>query len=190
MLRYYNGVKRFYFSLPCSRELKNIVKLPLLEREDSNKIINIWRDKYKDNKYVIADYVNTSKYELVKKNCKNNAHFIIPCKNQNGYINFYSQFVDNKLVFITPLESYNKLRSNSVPYVTLNFFDELKNKEIILTKLTIVNNTITKDQANKFYKYILSFYSDSNYFQYIKKFNNDSRNFNYDEFFNKFKHIF
>ncbi|SBS87082.1 ABC transporter B family member 7, putative (ABCB7) [Plasmodium ovale curtisi] len=167
MQRYMNGRRRFYFSLPCSRELKNIVKLQLLEREDKDKIINIWKEKYKNNKYVIADHIGICKYELIKKNCKNNCHFIIPYKNQNGYINFYSQFIDTKLVFITPLEGYNKFRSNSVPYVTLNFFDELKNKEIVLTKLNIINNTITKDQAKKFYMYILSFYSDFNYFQYV-----------------------
>ncbi|CRG95910.1 ATP synthase mitochondrial F1 complex assembly factor 1, putative [Plasmodium gallinaceum] len=182
--------KRFYFSLPCSRELKNVVKLQLLEKEHKDKIISIWKDKYKDDKNIIADYVNIEKYELIKKNCKNNSHFIIPHKNKNGYINFYSQFIDCKLVFVTPLHDYNKFRTNSIPYITLNFFDELKNKDIVLTKLSIINKIITKDEAYKFYNYILSFYSDFNYFQYVYKFNNDSRNFSYNCFFDKFKHLF
>ncbi|VWU51874.1 ATP synthase mitochondrial F1 complex assembly factor 1, putative [Hepatocystis sp. ex Piliocolobus tephrosceles] len=185
-----NFKKRFYFTLPCSRELKNIVKLPLLEKESKDKIISIWKERYENNKYVISDYINKCKYELIKNNCKNNAHFIIPSKNENGFINFYSQFIDTKLVFITPLQSYYQYKHNSVPYITLNFFDDLKNKDIILTKLNIVNNTITKEQAIKFYNYIISFYSDFNYFQYVNKFNNDSRNFNYNDFFNKFKQLF
>ncbi|GAW82831.1 ATP synthase mitochondrial F1 complex assembly factor 1 [Plasmodium gonderi] len=186
----YSVRKRFYFSLPTSRELKNIVKLQLLERQDKEKIINIWKERYKNDKYVVTDYITINKYELIKNNCKNNSHFIIPHMNQNGYINFYCQFIDDKLVFVTALGDYNKFRSNSMPYVTLNFFDELKNKEIILTKLNILNSTITKNQAIKFYNYILSFYSDFNYFQYVNKFNNDSRNFHYESFFNKFKHMF
>ncbi|SBT72019.1 ATP synthase mitochondrial F1 complex assembly factor 1, putative [Plasmodium malariae] len=151
---------------------------------------NRFKEKYKNEKYVIADYINIQKYELIKKNCKNNSHFIIPSKKQNGYINFYSQFIDYKLVFVTPLEDYNKYKSNSMPYITLNFFDELKNKEIILTKLNIINNTITKDQAKKIFNYIQFFYADFNNFQYVYKFNNDSRNFNYKAFFNKFQNMF
>ncbi|GAB68309.1 hypothetical protein PCYB_131840, partial [Plasmodium cynomolgi strain B] len=173
-----------------SRALKNIVKLPLLEREDKQKIIHIWKERYQNDKYVVADHINIGKYEQIKNNCKNNSHFIIPQRNQNGYINFYSQFIDHKLLFITALEEYNKLRENSTPYVTLHFFDELKSREIILTKLNIVNNVITKNQAIKFYNYILSFYSDANYFTYVCKFNNDSRNFHYDAFIDKFKHMF
>ncbi|CZT99261.1 hypothetical protein PFAG_03733 [Plasmodium falciparum Santa Lucia] len=182
--------KRFYFSLPCSRDLKNIVKLPLLEREDKYKIINIWKEKYKDNKYVISDYMDINKYEVIKNNCKNNSHFIIPFKNNNGYITYYTQFIDSKLIFVTSLEYYNKHKSNSTPFITLHFFDEFKNKEIILSKIHIINPAISKYQAIKIYNNILSFYYDTNYFQYVKKFNNDSRNFNYDKFFGKFKEIF
>lgn len=182
--------KRFYFTLPCSRELKNVVKLPLLEKESKEKIINIWREKFKEENHVIADYMSTNKYESIKKNIQRNSHFIIPLKKQNGFLNFYSQFLDAKLVFITPLENYKKSKTNSIPQVTLNFFDELKNKEIVLTKVHIINNSILKQEAHKLYNLILAFYSDANLFNYVQKFNNDSRNFSYEEFLSKCKHLF
>lgn len=182
--------KRCYFTLPCSRELKNVVKLPLLEKESKEKIINIWREKFKEENHVIADYISTNKYESIKKNIKKNSHFIIPLKKQNGFLNFYSQFLDAKLLFITPLEIYKKSKTNSIPHVTLNFFDELKNKEIILTKVHIINNSILKQEAHKLYNLILAFYSDANLFTYVQKFNNDSRNFSYEEFLSKCKHLF
>lgn len=185
------GKTRFFsFSLPCAHELKKVVKLALLEKESKENIINIWKEKYKDEKHVISDYVSTKKYELLKTNRKNNSHFIIPLKNKNGILNFYSQFIDTKLVFITPLENYKKSKTNSIPYITLNFFDELKNKDIVLTKLHILNNSILKQEAYKMYQFLLAFYFDANLFKYVQTFNNDCRNFSYEEFISKFKHMF
>jgi hypothetical protein len=45
----FKTIKKFYFSYPCPRKLREIVKITLFEREQPNKIKEIWQ-KYYDEK--------------------------------------------------------------------------------------------------------------------------------------------
>jgi ATP synthase F1 complex assembly factor 1 len=57
--------KKFYFNYPCPRKLKEIVKLSLFEKEQPEKIKEIWAKHYEEKTNAMGSDLNTEEMNLI-----------------------------------------------------------------------------------------------------------------------------
>jgi ATP synthase mitochondrial F1 complex assembly factor 1 len=59
--------KKFYFNYPCPRKLREIVKITLFEREQPEKIKEIWAKYYEEKPSAIGMDINAEEMNLIIK---------------------------------------------------------------------------------------------------------------------------
>jgi ATP synthase F1 complex assembly factor 1 len=59
--------KKNYFSYPCPRKLREIVKMTMFERETPEKIKEIWKQYYDERPRAFGMNVNSTDMELMVK---------------------------------------------------------------------------------------------------------------------------
>lgn len=60
--------KRFTFTYPCPRKLREIVKITLFERENPDQIKHLWEEYHKGKYGSLAAIMSSENYEkLIKK---------------------------------------------------------------------------------------------------------------------------
>jgi len=57
--------KKFYFSYPCPRKLREIVKISLFEREQPNKIKEIWKKHYDEKPHAVGFDIEAGEMKLL-----------------------------------------------------------------------------------------------------------------------------
>jgi hypothetical protein len=60
-----NTWKKFYFSYPCPRKLREIVKITLFEREQPNKIKEIWQKHYDEKPHAVGFDIEAEEMKLI-----------------------------------------------------------------------------------------------------------------------------
>lgn len=64
---YIKIIKNFSFTYPCPRNLREIVKMSLIEREPKHKVSSIWDNYHKDRTESISDTLSKNDYETLNK---------------------------------------------------------------------------------------------------------------------------
>jgi ATP synthase F1 complex assembly factor 1 len=59
--------KKFYFSYPCPRKLREVMKMSLIEKEQPEKIKEIWQLHYKEKSNAIGMDISTDEMNLIVK---------------------------------------------------------------------------------------------------------------------------
>jgi hypothetical protein len=59
--------KKLYFSYPCPRKLREIVKITLFEREQPDKIKEIWQQYYEEKPHAFGLDINSDNMQLIVK---------------------------------------------------------------------------------------------------------------------------
>jgi hypothetical protein len=62
---FFKTFKKFYFSYPCPRKLREIVKITLFEREQPNKIKEIWQKYYEEKPYAVGFYITAQEMNMI-----------------------------------------------------------------------------------------------------------------------------
>ena len=57
--------KKFYFSYPCPRKLREIVKITLFEREQPAKIKEIWQKYYDEKPHAVGFDITADEMNLI-----------------------------------------------------------------------------------------------------------------------------
>lgn len=57
--------KKFYFSYPCPRKLREIVKITLFEREQPGKIKEIWQKYYDEKPHATGFDISADEMKLI-----------------------------------------------------------------------------------------------------------------------------
>jgi hypothetical protein len=57
--------KKYYFSYPCPRKLREIVKITLFEREQPSKIKEIWQKYYEEKPHAIGFDIAADEMKLI-----------------------------------------------------------------------------------------------------------------------------
>jgi len=57
--------KKFYFSYPCPRKLREIVKITLFEREQPTKIKEIWQKYYDEKPHAMGFDITSDEMKLI-----------------------------------------------------------------------------------------------------------------------------
>lgn len=56
-----------YFSYPCPRKLREIVKITLFEREQPDKIKEIWQQYYQEKPHAVGMHINSDEMQTIIK---------------------------------------------------------------------------------------------------------------------------
>jgi ATP synthase F1 complex assembly factor 1 len=59
--------KKFYFSYPCPRKLREVVKMTLFEREQPEKIKEIWKKHYEEKPSAMGFHLEQREMDLIVK---------------------------------------------------------------------------------------------------------------------------
>jgi ATP synthase F1 complex assembly factor 1 len=59
--------KKFYFTYPCPRKLREIVKMTMFEREQSHKIKDLWKTYYAEKPRAFGLDIESNEMELMVK---------------------------------------------------------------------------------------------------------------------------
>lgn len=62
--------KKTYFSYPCPRKLREIVKMTMFERETPEKIKDIWKQYYDEKPRALGMSIGSTDMELMVKKYK------------------------------------------------------------------------------------------------------------------------
>ncbi|EEA04719.1 uncharacterized protein CMU_037840 [Cryptosporidium muris RN66] len=169
---------------PIPKYLKDIAKIPLLEREDSTCIKAIWKERFQYSRNIIVDTINSETYTNIYLAAKVNPMFIIPPSEKHNsfhWMIFQCQEYPLKHILITYIKEFNN--GNFTPFIIFNWFNELqKSKSLVLLKLDIIHPGISKLQGSFIFNYILRCYQDPKIFQFVKIFNQSPREFNINQF--------
>jgi ATP synthase F1 complex assembly factor 1 len=64
-LNFFKFSKKFYFSYPCPRKLREIVKITLFEREQPQKIKEIWQTYYSEKPHAVGMDLSGDELSLI-----------------------------------------------------------------------------------------------------------------------------
>lgn len=100
-----NFQKKSYFSYPCPRKLREIVKMSLMERETKDTIKTIWEEYHSNKPRTVAYIIEANEMNILRKKYyshyfsgKANPVFLFPVKKDQGYYNMISQSQDKSFV--------------------------------------------------------------------------------------------
>ena len=65
MKLFFKSIKNFAFTYPCPRNLREIMKLSLIEREPKEKIKNLWQTYHREKLDCIADILEKEEYNTL-----------------------------------------------------------------------------------------------------------------------------
>lgn len=178
---------------PVPRNLKEVAKVPLLMQRDPLTITSLWKQQFERRNDVVTCVIDSQKYKQMTNNAKHSPMFVLPVHvDQLGSYNCVLQFVDNKSVLFTSIDSYkvNGIEK-SAPYFIVTIFDELlDNKGIALVRGDIVNQKdVSKTNAQMLLRATVQFYTDLNLYKWVECFNHRSREFDFDEFRRQCQHV-
>jgi ATP synthase F1 complex assembly factor 1 len=77
--------RKGYFSYPCPRKLREIVKISLFEREQPSTIKDLWKQYYEEKPRAFGLNVNENELNIMLRNANNNPFFIFPVRKNTGY---------------------------------------------------------------------------------------------------------
>jgi hypothetical protein len=182
-------IKRGLFTYPSPRLLKDIVKLPLIAMENTDKIEQIWHERHVNDDARFGQVLGEKKYELLMSNSKQFPMFMFPVHRDSGYIVLVSQFQDRHCL-LTGLEAFQKLGANAHPICVVTFYDELKEKKkVVLARGDITDPVVNKKEVLRLFDDILFAYTAESGIQRVREFNLRPQEFDFQKYFHETRPI-
>ena len=131
-----------------ARKLTDIVKLPLLKKEPTAKIGEIWRAFHEDRADAIGRDVPAKTASMLADRAGAAPHFLFPVHRDAGHFMLLSQFQDRRHFLFTSLEDYKANPAFARPYLTLTLHDDLAQLKDIVLLRGDVEAQLTKAEAD------------------------------------------
>jgi ATP synthase F1 complex assembly factor 1 len=64
---FYKTSLKQYFNYPCPRKLREVVKMTMFEREQPQKIKQIWKQYYDQKPNAMGLHIDGDEFEIIKK---------------------------------------------------------------------------------------------------------------------------
>ena len=131
-----------------ARQLTDIVKLPLLKKEPTSKIAEIWRSYHEGRQDAVGRDIPAKTAQVLVDRAGAAPTFLFPVFRDGGHFLLLSQFQNRRNFLFTFLEDYKKNPAFARPYVTLTLHDDLaKEKDIVLLRGD-VEKQMLKEEAD------------------------------------------
>ncbi|KAI8099643.1 ATP11 protein-domain-containing protein [Halteromyces radiatus] len=172
--------------------LDKIVKLELLEKEDTETIEKIWT-QYHADKDCITAIIPSDIYDTLYKRSQEYPMFIVPMPRETGIEFFVMQFRFHQCHFTSLLE-YKTKGTEARPFFTITHFPELAtSKGIVLMRGEISDEPRMIDTQNaQFLAFTLQqFYATGNEtkFNMVEKFHKAPQDFDYQALINEVERV-
>ncbi|KAK1940679.1 ATP synthase mitochondrial F1 complex assembly factor 1 [Phytophthora citrophthora] len=169
------------FSYPGARSLEQIVKLELLENEQTEKIRSIWEEFHADKDDAVATTLSTDEFQALVKRAEAAPYFIFPVYRQEGFFNMLCQF-QQSCFLITYLEAFKENPSAAPPCVAVSLYDDLlEKKELTLVRADVIN-MLDKTESSLLLKQLLASYQDDKLYEHVDQFNNKPEQFDFEAY--------
>mmetsp|Transcript_22105 Transcript_22105/g.89589 ORF Transcript_22105/g.89589 Transcript_22105/m.89589 type:complete len:200 (-) Transcript_22105:582-1181(-) len=139
------------FNFPGPRALRNIAKLPLLDKESPERVSEIWKLHHAELKTAIGDVLTPSQYGTLMQRAQRCPLFVLPVYNtkRTGHFMVFVQWQD-KHCLITYLDDYKRLGGAAAPYMIVSLFDDLvKTKDVALVRGEVFTDRLSKSDSSK-----------------------------------------
>ena len=165
---------------PAPRNLSDVVKLPLLKREDSMTVKKIWLDHHLGNTDestastslpVVATTLDAGEYNLLRSRAAICPFFVLPVQRDQGHFVILVQWQDNVCLF-TFLEEYKKNPHGAEPWAAMTMYSELvPTHDLALSRTDYNPLHLTKIEAQRLMELVRIYYVESNQYQVVEDFN-------------------
>lgn len=169
------------FSYPGARSLEQLVKLELLQQEQTPQIQRIWQDFHADKDDAVATTLSANEFRSVVERAAAAPYFIFPVYRQEGFFNMLCQF-QQSCFLVTYLEAFKADPSAAPPCVAVSLYDDLlEQKELALVRADVIN-MLDKKESQLLLKQLLASYQDDELFDHVNKFNNQPDKFDFEAY--------
>ena len=171
------------FSNIGPRNLEDICKINLFEREDPKKCRQIWTDFHANKNDAVGLVLDSPSCLAILKRARQCPNFVHPffTGSDNSHMVLFSQFQRNAFLYTT-LEDFRSGRGTLCLSVTL-FDDMLRTKGIGLLRADFLP-TISKKEATVLCAMLVESYSTNATFGWVDEFNLSPKTFDYDAYLN------
>lgn len=169
------------FSYPGPRSLEQIVKLELLESEQTPKIRSIWEEFHAEKDDAVALTLNARDFQALVKRAEAAPYFVIPVYRQDGFFNMLCQF-QHSCFLVTYLEAFKENPHAAPPCVTISLYDNLLvTKKLALVRADVIN-MLDKKESKHLLRQLLTSYQDDTLYDHVDKFNNKPDQFDFETY--------
>ena len=185
--------------MPVPQSLTDVVHLSLLEREEPERVVQIWNEYHSTAKGgggAAADSGGTAPNALGRTMDKAQAAdvlrraaecpiFVLPVWRKEGYMVMLSQFADSAYNFVY-LEDFKTQPHAAEPYMAARMYRELVTaKGVVLVRAHVDGSRLQRGEAEQLLDSTLRVYSDEALFEYVETFNKRPADFDFDAFVQK-----
>eukprot|EP00474_Spongospora_subterranea_P011022 CRZ11480.1 hypothetical protein [Spongospora subterranea] len=166
----------------AARKLADLLKLPLIDRSNvtPDETRRIWAEYHSSKPECLGKSIEPWRLEKIIKNSENNPMFMFPVHRTSGFFSLVSQFQKN-VCMLTTLEQFQHRRPDTVPMMTVTFYDELcATKAVGLVRADIVS-VLTVKEAETILDRLMYFYSSAE-FNLVRDFNHRPREFDLNKY--------
>ncbi|KAA8494448.1 ATP synthase mitochondrial F1 complex assembly factor 1 [Porphyridium purpureum] len=179
-----SGGKVKGFTLPVAKSLREVVKLPLMEKASAGEIKQIWSEHYKQHQTAMGDVLTPAELDALRANAVKYPMFVYPIKqsDRDGFYTLFAQWQGDHC-FMTFLEEYKADPAAAQPWFILSLYPELvKTKMIALMRGEVFLKQMTLNEGKHVMKLARKFYlGDRAHVDLLHQFNRDSKHFSFDE---------
>ncbi|KAI9916556.1 hypothetical protein PsorP6_017027 [Peronosclerospora sorghi] len=167
------------FSYPGARSLEQLVKLELLEKEQTPEIRTIWNKFHADKDDAIATALNAIQFHALVERATKAPYFIFPVYRQDGFFNMLCQF-QQSCFLITYLEAFKENPSAAPPCVAVSLYDNLiATKDLALVRADVIH-MLDKKESQLLLHQLLTSYQRDELYDLVDKFNNKPNQFDFE----------
>ena len=113
------------FSFPAPRKLADVVKLPLLDREEPHRVASIWREHHAGRLDAVAEVWSPAEWAAIAERKRRCPRFLYPVHKPGGaYFTLYAEWQDSFCIFAF-LDDYRRNPSAAEPYLSVALYDDL-----------------------------------------------------------------
>jgi len=159
--------------------LDSLVKVNELEKEDVNKITEVWLEYHKQ-KPCISAVIPAETYTKMISKATPCPRFVFPVFEGEGFLSFYCQLVNPKYCIFTTLEQYSTKHEHAAQYLKMAYFTEFeKTKKIVLMRGDVDTQFLSTQKAQFLANLWQIFLLDENKYQLMQNFNQKSAQFDF-----------
>ncbi|RLN05665.1 hypothetical protein BBJ28_00014503 [Nothophytophthora sp. Chile5] len=169
------------FSYPGARSLEQLVKLELLEDEQTPQIQSIWEQFHADKDDAVATTLPADQYQALVTRAASAPFFVFPVYRKDGFFNMLCQF-QQTCFLVTYLEAFKENPGAAPPCVAVSLYDDLlEKKELALVRADVIN-MLDKTESQTLLDQLLVSYRDDQLYDHVDKFNNQPEQFDFEAY--------
>jgi len=173
--------------LGIPKQLEDLVKLDLLEKENPGRVLQIWMEYHKDKDAAVAGVMSRPEYDTFKFRCgkaplclipvfKGSGHFVVIAQAQSAE----AQLGGSIAFLVAHLDDYRANPTLAQPYLSLTVYTEiLESKELALVRGEFDKGRLSKEEASLLLSDVLRSYVNTEFFKHVNSLNNRPAEFDF-----------